>query len=206
MEQSTEKIRRRYNRIAGLYDVFEQPMEKIALEKWRLDIMKELEGKILEVGVGTGKNIQYYPNDADITAIDFSEKMLKKAQEKATQLNKKVHLIEMDAQNMDFPNNTFDTIFTTCVFCSVPDPIKGFQEIRRVCKPGGKIILIEHVRSEKIGLGLLMDVLNPLVVRLYGANINRRTVNNIYQSGYTDVEVTNLAGDIVKKIVIHNEK
>lgn len=206
MNEINEKIRRRYNRAARFYDLLEKPIEIMALKKWRLEVMKDLKGKILEVGVGTGKNIEYYPEGIDITAIDFSEKMLEKAKEKAKRLNKEVDLIQMDAQDIKFLDNTFDTVFTTCVFCSVPDPVKGLKEIRRVCKPTGKIIMIEHVRSERKLLGLIMDVLNPLVVNTYGANINRRTVENIHKSGYTKVEVANLSGDIVKKIVIHNEK
>ena len=206
MEQASEKIRRRYDRAARFYDLFESPMEMMALKKCRIEVMKELKGKVLEVGVGTGKNIEYYPEEIEITAIDFSEKMLAKAKEKAKKFNKKVTLMPMDVQNLNFPDNTFDTVFTTCVFCSVPDPIKELKEIRRVCKPTGKIIMIEHVRSEGKVLGLIMDVLNPLVVNTYGANINRRTVENIHRAGYTNVEVTNLSGDILKKIIIYNEK
>lgn len=206
MDNASEKIKRRYNRAARFYDVLEKPMEMMSLKKWRMEVMKDLKGKVLEVGVGTGKNIEYYPDNADMTAIDFSEKMLERAREKAKLLNKKVNLMQMDAQDMEFPDNMFDIVFTTCVFCSVPDPIKGLKEIRRVCKSAGKIIMVEHVRSEWKVLGLIMDVLNPIVVNTYGANINRRTVENIYKSGYTDVEVTSLSGDIVKKIVINNKK
>lgn len=206
MSQIDEKIRRRYNRAARFYDLLEKPMGIMVLKKWRMEVMKDLEGKVLEVGVGTGKNIEYYPEGIDITAIDFSEKMLERAKEKAKRFNKEVNLIQMDVQDMKFPDDAFDTVFTTCVFCSVPDSIKGLKEIRKVCKPTGKIIMIEHVRSEKKVLGLIMDALNPLVVNTYGANINRRTIENIHKSGYTNVEVTNLSGDIVKKIVIHNEK
>jgi len=202
----TEKIRRRYDRVAKVYDVFEQPMEAMALKKWRLEIMKELEGKVLEVGVGTGKNIPYYPDDIDITAIDFSSKMLEKARTKAEKFKKNVDLIQMDAQNMDFLNSTFDMVFTKCVFCSVPDPRKGLIENRRVCKPNGKIIMIEHVRSENKIIGSIMDILNPVIVNLYGANINRRTVENINKAGFIKVEEINLAGDIVKKIAIINIK
>jgi len=181
-------------------------MEGMSMKKWRLEATKVLKGKVLEIGVGTGKNIPYYADDIEITAIDFSEKMLAKAREKAKKLNKQVELIQMDAQNMDFADNTFDMVFTTCVFCSVPDPVKGLKEIRRVCKPNGKIIMIEHVRSERKVLGLIMDVFNPLTVNLWGANINRRTVENIQKAGFTRVNDTNLIGDIVKKIIIKNEK
>jgi len=106
----------------------------------------------------------------------------------------------MDAQDMDFADNTFDVVFTTCVFCSVPDPVQGLKEIRRVLKPCGEAIMIEHVRSEKKILGKLMDLLNPIPRTIYGANINRRTVENVKKAGFTDVQVKNLTGDIVKKI------
>ncbi len=206
MNSHTERIRRRYDRAARFYDVMEKPMEAMALQPWRLELMKELEGKVLEVGVGTGKNIEYYPSDLDITAIDFSEKMLERAKKKAQNLNKNVKLYHMDVQNLEFANDTFDTIFTTCVFCSVPDPVIGLMEMRRVCKPDGKIMMIEHVRSEKVILGALMDVFNPIVVNLYGANINRRTVENAHKAGFSKIEVSNLYGDIVKKIIIYPEK
>ncbi|MBB6216060.1 ubiquinone/menaquinone biosynthesis C-methylase UbiE [Anaerosolibacter carboniphilus] len=202
MDNHTEKIRRRFDRVSTLYDVLESPMELMALKKWRLEVMNELKGKVLEVGVGTGKNIEHYPEGLDITAIDFSEKMLAKAKDKAERLGKKVDLRNMDVQKLEFPDQTFDTIFTTCVFCSVPDPIKGLKEMGRVCKSNGKIIMIEHVRSESAVLGLVMDLFNPLVVNLYGANINRRTVENVYKAGFTKVEVSNLSSDIVKKIQI----
>ncbi|WP_394871220.1 class I SAM-dependent methyltransferase [Clostridium butyricum] len=206
MDMHSEKIRKKYNRAARFYDILETPMEMMALREWRIDLMKGLEWNILEIGVGTGKNIEYYPDDISITAIDFSEGMLQKAREKAEKYNKNVTLIQMDAQDMKFPDNTFDTIFTTCVYCSVPDPVKGLKEMRRVCKPNGKIIMIEHVRSEMWLLGAVMDILNPIVVTTYGANINRKTVENIYKSGFTDVNSNNLYGDIVKKIVIINKK
>jgi ubiquinone/menaquinone biosynthesis C-methylase UbiE len=203
---NTEKIRRRYDRASKLYDFIEQPMEIMSLKKLRLDVTKDLKGKVLEVGVGTGKNVPYYPDNVNITAIDFSEKMLSMARQKVKKFNKQAELICMDAQNMGFADNTFDMVFTTCVFCSVPDPVKGLKEIRRVCKPNGKIIMIEHVRSEKKVLGLVMDIFNPLTVNLYGANINRHTVENVQKAGFTKVNVTNLIGDVVKKIIINNEK
>ncbi len=201
-----EKIKRRYNRIASVYDIFEQPMELMLFKKWRTEVLSSLKGKCLEVGVGTGKNIPFYPDGIDMTAIDFSEKMLEKAKFKAETLKKNINFIHMDAQNMDFKDNTFDSVFTTCVFCSVPDPVKGLMEIKRVCRSDGKIIMIEHVRSEKKVIGLIMDIFNPITVNLYGANINRKTVENVRNAGFTQVKVTNLAGDIVKKIEISNKK
>ncbi len=201
-----EKIKRRYNRIASVYDIFEQPMELMLFKKWRTEFLSSLNGKCLEVGVGTGKNVPFYPEGIDMTAIDFSEKMLEKAKDKANVSKKNIEFFHMDVQNMDFKDNTFDNVFTTCVFCSVPDPVKGLMEIMRVCKPDGKIIMIEHVRSEIKVIGLIMDVLNPITVNLYGANINRKTVDNVRKAGFAKVKITNLAGDIVKKIEISNMK
>ncbi|MDD2631147.1 MAG: class I SAM-dependent methyltransferase [Bacteroidales bacterium] len=173
----TNKIKKRYNRIAGLYDMMEAPMEGM-FSKWRKQMLKDASGKTLEVGIGTGKNIPYYPENVDLTGIDFSEKMISKAKEKVTE-SKNIQLLEMDAQQMQFDDNTFDTVVTSCVFCSVPDPVQGLKEIRRVCKDGGKILMLEHVRSNKKVFAPLMDAFNFIPLHLYGANINRETFQNL---------------------------
>lgn len=200
MNKQTEKIRRRYNRISRVYDLMDKPMELMTPESWRSEILGQAYGKVLEVGVGTGKNIKYYPDGLDMTSIDFSENMMAKAKDKAVALNKDVQIIKMDVQNLDFPNESFDFVFTTYVFCSVPDPVKGLEEIKRVLKPGGKLVMLEHVRSKKRLLGWIMDRLNPLVVRMIGANINRNTVRNVKKAGFKNIEVENRVGDIIKFI------
>jgi ubiquinone/menaquinone biosynthesis C-methylase UbiE len=204
MDKNTEKIKRRYNRIAKVFDLTEVMMERGQMKLWRAALWKEAKGKILEVGVGTGKNIRYYPQDADITAIDFSEGMLEKAREKAEKAGKNVDLKLMDVQQLDFPEDTFDTVITTCVLCSVPDPIKGLQEIRRVCKKDGQIIMLEHVRSKRPMIGVIMDILNPLVVRIVGANINRDTIENLKHAGLKIEVEKDLMADIVKHIQCTN--
>jgi ubiquinone/menaquinone biosynthesis C-methylase UbiE len=204
MDKNTEKIKRRYNRIAKVFDLTEVMMERGQMKLWRAALWKEAKGKILEVGVGTGKNIRYYPQDADITAIDFSERMLEKARVKAEKAGKNVDLKLMDVQQLDFPEDTFDTVITTCVFCSVPDPIKGLQEIRRVCKKDGQIIMLEHVRSKRLMIGVIMDILNPLVVRIVGANINRDTIENLKHAGLKIEVEKDLMADIVKHIQCTN--
>jgi len=106
----------------------------------RKDMLKEAHGKVLEVGAGTGKNFEHYPDDAEVTAIDFSPKMVKIAKKKAAGLSNIVQVLEMDVESMSFDDNTFDAVVTSCVFCSVPHPVTGLKEIRRVCKSGAKSI------------------------------------------------------------------
>ncbi|HDL18033.1 MAG TPA: class I SAM-dependent methyltransferase, partial [Bacteroidetes bacterium] len=173
---------------------------------WRCDIMTEVFGNVLEVGVGTGKNIPYYPEKVEVVAIDFSPKMLNRARSRYGKIYRNVTFLEMDAQKLQFPDNTFDSVLTTCVFCSVPIPVQGMKEIRRVCKPGGRIVMLEHVRSEKKLLGPLMNLLNPIPLYLYGANINRDTVGNLREAGFSNIRVTDLWLDIFKKIIVINVK
>lgn len=197
-------IQKRYNRIARLYDLLEYPMET-GFSNWRKDLLKEAGGKTLEVGIGTGKNIPYYPDGVELTGIDFSPKMIEMAEKKAKNYDN-VSLQVMDAEAMDFDNDSFDTVVTSCVFCSVPDPVQGLKEIRRVCKKGGKILMLEHVRSNYKVTGKMMDIINPLPLNIYGANINRRTLDNLLKAGFEpeNINVTDLWFDIVKRITITN--
>ncbi len=197
----TQVTRKRYNRIAPLYDLMETFVERARFQKWRARLWSRVRpGRILEVGVGTGKNMPYYPPGAQVTAIDLSEAMLARARSRARKLGLDVDLQWMDVQSLAFPDDAFDTAVATFVFCSVPDPIRGLQELARVVKPEGDIWLLEHVRVDRPIIGPLMDLLNPLVVRMVGANINRRTVENVRRAGLTLVSVENLSGDLVKLI------
>ena len=200
------KIAKRYNRIAGIYDMMEAPMENM-FSKWRKNMLKGASGKTLEVGIGTGKNIPYYHDDIELTGIDFSPKMVEMASKKAKN-SENVKILEMDAEEMEFSNDSFDTVVTSCVFCSVPHPVEGLREIRRVCKNGGKILMLEHVRSHKKIIGGLMDMFNFIPLHLYGANINRRTYENLLKAGFNPqhICVKNLWLDIVKLIEIKNVK
>ena len=142
----------------------------------------------------------YYPKGVAVTAIDLSPRMLQKAQRRADKLGVDVELREMDAQHLGFADQGFDTVFATFVFCSVPDPVLGLRELRRVCKPDGRLLLLEHMRPENPFLGKVFDALNPLVVRMMGANINRKTVENVQKAGWMVLKVDYLSGDVVRWI------
>ena len=193
-DKATEAARKRYNRMASVYDLMQRLAER-RFASWRKALWSKIEGgSILEVGVGTGKNYPYYTTSAEITAVDFSERMLARAHDKALKQGTKVRLLQMDAQKLAFADNTFDTVVATCVFCSVPDPILGLKEVQRVVKPGGKVILLEHVLSSNGILAFLMNLVNPLVLRIMGANINRRTVENVAAAGLKVEHITHLTG------------
>ncbi len=201
MSQQTDIIKKRYDRIAPYFDRIEGMMETMMFGDLRARIWQQVQGdKILEVGVGTGKNFPYYPADKSYTAIDFSPAMLQQAQKKNEQLALGIDLAVMDVQQLDFPDNHFDCVIGTFLFCSVPDPELGLQELKRVCKPAGQVLLLEHVLSSHKIIAAMMHMLNPIVVRLVGANINRQTVKTIQACGFDSVAVLPGSSHLVKLI------
>ncbi len=202
MKTDSTTIRKRYDRLAPYFDGLEAVMEGLLFRSWRKQCWAKAQGgHILEVGVGTGKNFPYYPADARVTAIDFSPGMLKQAERNQQRKNINVSLEQMDVQGLYYADNSFDTVIATFVFCSVPQPMKGLKELYRVCKPGGQVILLEHVLSANPALAWLMNRLNPLVVWLVGANINRTTVKHVQSCPFQWVRVDPASNDIIKLIV-----
>lgn len=207
---SSRPVSRRYDRISSIYDF----CDRMGRPEWRQRIFDQTRGEVLEVGVGTGKNIAFYRPGTRVTAVDVSPKMLERAERRleaerqmaagqrleAAPPPADVRLLLADAQAMPFPDDSFDTVVDTFVFCSVPDPVAGLREMARVCRPDGRVIMLEHVRA--LGLaGSVMDLMNPLVVRVVGANINRRTVDNVRLAGLTIDSVESLGpGGIIKLI------
>ncbi len=202
----TESTRSRYGRIAPIYD-FMETIPELRYRSWRQRFWTEIEGRlppeprILEVGVGTGKNMPFWPEDARITAVDLTPGMLQRAETRSQDLGLNPQLEIGDAQSLDFPSNSFDAAAATFVFCSVPDPIQGMNELARVVKPDGYVFLMEHLRATNKIAGWWMDLFNPIVVRLMGPNINRDTVGNLVQSDLALENVENIgAWGIYKNI------
>jgi ubiquinone/menaquinone biosynthesis C-methylase UbiE len=201
MKSDSAAIKKRYDRMAPYFEALEAVMEGLFFKNWRKKLWEKVEGyHILEVGVGTGKNFDYYPAGARITAIDFSQEMLKQAAHKKDRKNTSVELNLMDVQSLDFADNSFYTVIGSFVFCSVPLPLKGLKELHRVCKGGGQVLLLEHVLSSKPVIAKVMNFINPAIVALAGANINRNTVKNVKACGFASVRVDERSGDIIKLI------
>ena len=194
-------VRERYDRTARHYDIMTWPMEVMAMDRYRSRLIAEVEGaRVLEVGVGTGRNLSLYPDAVQVDAIDFSPRMLERAQRRPPRTN--VRLALMDVQELAWPSETFDTVVSTCVFCSVPDALKGLQEIRRVLRAGGRALFLEHVRPGTPWLAALFDWLDPFVSRR-GPHINRRTMETIRAAGFVVEREENLMSDVLKLVVAH---
>ena len=200
--QATRRTLVRYQRIAPFYDHMEALAEP-RYRAWRERLWSLVRGpKVLEVGVGTGKNMPFYPANFEILAIDLTPGMLERARERARILAiPNLELRQGDVQELEFPDAAFDAVVATFVFCSVPDPVLGLRELRRVARPNGQLVLLEHVRSPNPIVGTAMDAANPIIVRMMGANINRRTVDNVVAAGWQLETVVDLgAGGIFKLI------
>ena len=180
--QAARVTRYRYDRNAPLYDLLESGMERARYTGWRELLWKKVTaGLVLEVGIGTGHNLPHHPPGSRICGVDLSGRMLAKAMSRrGGSRAAHVSFFQMDAQELAFAPDSFDTVVATFVFCSVPDPVRGLQEARRVLATGGRLLLIEHI-----------------LVRLTGANINRDTVENVRRAGLSIDRVTELgAGGI----------
>jgi phosphatidylethanolamine/phosphatidyl-N-methylethanolamine N-methyltransferase len=156
-----------YEKLASVYDLTFGP----TLHPGRLQARDRMGvnpgDRILEVGVGTGINISLYPRDCQITGIDLSTPMLEKAHERVSRDGfRNVRLFEMDAAKMTFPDDSFDIVYAPYLVSVVPDPVQVAREMRRVCKPGGKIIILNHFRSTNPILSRMERAISPFTVHI----------------------------------------
>jgi ubiquinone/menaquinone biosynthesis C-methylase UbiE len=179
----TARVARTYDRVAGVLDLLSAPMEWMGGAARRRRVLERARGRVLEIGVGTGKNLELYPPGVEVTGIDISPRMLARAREHAARVGSPAALHLADAERLPYADASFDTVTATCVFCSVPDPVRGLREAARVVRPGGEVLLLEHVRPRNPVLGRLFDLLTPLTRRFLGPEINRRTEANVAAAG-----------------------
>ena len=202
-QEEKQKNINKFDKIAGSYNL----VDYIIPTKWRQKATALAYGLVLEVGIGTGLNLPFYSASCtEIVGIDVSPRMLEQAKEKAANCAVSIKLEIMDVQNLSLPSASFECVVATFVFCSVPDPCQGLRECYRVLKPGGRLILLEHMDSEnKLAHGLL-DLLDPITVRRLGDHLTRRTVDSVLSAGFHAKSVEKLFGDVVRLIVAEKPK
>lgn len=178
-----------YDRIALTYDRQNSMMEFL-FSKGR-KIFSLLRGNILEVGVGTGINLQYYHPTTNVTAIDWSPRMVHQAKIKVIDKNlhhvKQIMVGDIMELSKYFKSHSFNFITSTCVFCSVPNPIKGFQEIAKLLKPTGFLVQIEHGLSNFWILNGFMRLFDPITAKWRGFHLTRNTIKNVKLAGFTTI-------------------
>jgi ubiquinone/menaquinone biosynthesis C-methylase UbiE len=172
-----------YDRVAPVYDLYSGPMEWMGGARRRKRLLDRAGGDVLEVGVGTGLNLEHYPAGVHVTGIDVSPRMLARARERADASPATVELEVADVEALPFDDDRFEVATATCVFCSVAGPVRGLRELARVVGPDGRVLLLEHVRPRNRVLGALADLISPLTRRLFGPEVNRRTERNVEAAG-----------------------
>ena len=162
-----ETINRAYAILSPVYDFL---FDKIFYpgRVAAIDLLEIQPGnRVLEVGVGTGLNLPLYPSDCDVTGIDISKEMLRKAEERVKTLGvKNTNLMVMDGSKLAFPDDSFDRVIATYVISAVPDPVKTLLEMRRVCKPSGHLVILNHFKSENPVIGMFEKMLAPVCTKI----------------------------------------
>ncbi|MCP4904859.1 MAG: class I SAM-dependent methyltransferase [bacterium] len=156
-------------------------------------------GRILFLAIGTGLDVRFFPPGCSITGIDISDGMIEKARDRVARYQGEIELQQMDVHEMPYEDGSFDQVFTSCTFCSVPRPVEGLKALRRVLKPGGELHMFEHTGSNYFPFRLMLNFMTTLSRRL-GPEMNRTTVENVKAAGFQLEEVQHVFMDVVKTI------
>lgn len=184
-QSETERVRRIWDRFAASYDRTIGLAENLFFRGGREWACGEASGKVLEVAVGTGLNLPHYPPSVDLTAIEISDRMLAVAANRARRLGLRIDLRRGDAQQLQFPADTFDTVVLTLSLCTIPGDRQAASEIMRVLRPGGRLVLLEHVRSHLLPVRLVQRLVNPVSVELYGDHQTRNPLDYLADLGFS---------------------
>ena len=165
----------------------------------KAELFRHMRGRVLFVAVGTGLDIKRFPPGLEIVGIDISGAMLRRAQARTHLYPGKMRLLRTDAERLPITDASFDSVVTSCTMCSVPDPVGVLHELHRVLRPGGSLLMFEHVRSRNPIFGLALDFMT-LWTRMSGTEMNRNTVENAITAGFRVTDVESVYLDIVLAI------
>ncbi len=194
----------RYQRIAPLYDLLDAPFEGRRYRPLRRMLFEGLSGQLLDAGIGTGRNCEFYPPEAVVTGIDFSPAMLERARARCPTLASGGRLHEMDVTALTFPTASFDAAVSSFLFCVLPDnqQVPALRELGRVVRPGGLIRLLEYVRPQGRLRRAITYIWQPWIAWAYGASYDRHTEKHIPAAGLELVESRFVVADLVKMLTL----
>ena len=182
---SAEAVRRVYEREAGNYDQNVKLPERLLFAGGREWVCAQAEGEVLEIAVGTGRNLPHYSEGVRLTGIDFVPAMLDVARRRAAELGRPVELRLGDAQALEFEDATFDTVVCTLSLCTIPDDRAAVAEVRRVLRPGGRFVLLEHVRSPVRAVRGVQRLLAPALLRFGADHVLREPLEHVQAEGFS---------------------
>ena len=194
----------RYERIARFYDLLDLPFEQRRYRRIRPLLFTGLSGQVLDAGIGTGRNIPFYPPGASVTGIDSSPAMLARAEKRRALLGAKVDLRHMDVTRLDFPDRSFDAAVGSFLFCVLPEELQepALRELGRVVKPNGAIRLLEYVRPKGRLRQAVARLWEPWMHWAYGAGFDRRTEEHVPRAGLRVIESRFVVDDLIKLLTI----
>jgi ubiquinone/menaquinone biosynthesis C-methylase UbiE len=194
----------RYERIAAFYDLLDLPFEYGRYRAIRPLLFADLAGRLLDAGVGTGRNIRFYPDGAEVVGIDLSASMLARAERRRAALGANVALRLMDVTHLDFPDGFFDAAVATFLFCVLPaeEQVPALRSLGRVVKPGGTIRLLEYVRPHGMLRRALARLWEPWMAWAYGAGFDRRTEEHVPEAGLEILASRFVVDDLIKLIEV----
>ena len=182
-ELTTKQISEKYDRFARWFDCVEGVPDILGVSRLRRRLLQRASGRVLEVAIGTGKNLRYYPASCRISAVDVSREMLNVARTRAAKLSVNLSPLLADAEALPFPDKSFDTVVSSLTTCTFPNPVAALKEMVRVCRTNGKILLLEHGRSDREWLGRWQDRREDSFAKQLGCHWNRETLKLVREAG-----------------------
>jgi ubiquinone/menaquinone biosynthesis C-methylase UbiE len=194
-------VRGLYDGLGQKYDSWTALPDRLFLDGWRRELLAQARGDVLEVAVGTGKNLPFYPEGCRVTGLDFSRAMLDEAASRARALGRAFEPVLGDVTALPFADASFDTVSATLAVCTFDEPLAALREMRRVCRPGGSVLLLEHVLPRDPLLARLARAITPFARKKVGCNPNRDTLALVREAGLTVVSVHGRMRDIILSVV-----
>ena len=187
-----DRIRRIYDRNPAAYHRGSIVTERLLAAR-RRKVGEIVTGRLLDIGFGTGMSLPHYPPSVSVIGIDASLGMLRFGGSEAASLGRAVQLVEMDAEHLAFPDQTFDSVAFNLCLCTITDPARAVREAVRVARPGAPMAFLEHVRSHLLPIALLQEIASPLLFALEQDHFNRRTEQTIRGAGVEVISVERFA-------------